>query len=363
MTAKFFGGPGSVWSTPVPADVALDPLSATMVTELTDMVAATPTSNWWMGRWENGTSRVYTVNNSTARQPVYLSEPEGNWIPPVEFGGGHYGWLSWIFRGTVGVPILDSFVASHPADWLMAIYNEDTNEMWDFYNLWKDDIGGAVPAPGGPYGVQTCRWGGYYRDVTTHPGIPALHIGVDGWHSEHWQNGAVASSLPLMGGIILEEELYAGEIPHALSMQVPNGDGYVWPAQRSDLTGGTMSEGTRFRLNPSFDVDSISFPYSAQGLASAKMIATAAQTYGIIVTDRTLGVMIRSEWPQSDIDYFDYGGNLGTLGEGIPDILWAALPLDQLEVVSPDWRPDGFPPAWDLGGDVATSGGWRIGSL
>lgn len=359
MTAKFFGGPGSVWATPVDADAPIDPQSAVMVAELENYIAATPTANWWMGRWENGTSRVYTVNNSTPLTPVYLSEPEGNYITPSEFGNG-YGWLAWIQQQ--GVPVLDEFVASHPADWLMAIYNEDTGEMWDFYNMWKDDIPGAVPAPGGPFGNWTCRWGGYWRDVNTHPGMPMDNAGVDGWHTDHWQNGAIASSLPLMGGIILEEELIAGEIPHALSMQVNNGDGYVWPAQRSDLTGGTMSEGTRFRLKQDFDVDSITFPYSAQGLRSAKMIAHAAKTYGIIVTDRTLGVMIRSEWPQSDIDYYDYGGNLALINEGIPDILWAALPLDQLEVVDPSWRPAGFPPAWDAGG-VVSSTGWRLGSI
>lgn len=362
MTAKFFGGPGSVWSTPVPADAPIAANSADCVADLTALIEASPEDNWYMARFVSGSSRIYTVNNSTPKVAVYLNEPEGTYVTPSEFGSD-FPWLAWVFRE--GVPVLDSFESSHPADYHMIIYNEDTHEMWDFWHMWKDDIEGAIPAPGGPYGRWIPRWGGYYNNVQTHSGMPMDHSGTDGFHTEHWKNGAVASSLPLAGGMILEEELIAGVIPHALQMQVGRGNSTpVWPAQRSDLftDSAPISEGTRFRLKPTFDIDTITFPFSAQGLRSAKMIATAAQTYGIIVNDFTGFVQIRSEWPQSDIDYYDYGGNLAHTDEGIPDILFAALPLDQLEVVDPSWRPDGFPPAWDSGGSVSSTG-WRVGSL
>ena len=57
----------------------------------------------------------------------------------------------------------------------------------------------------------------------------------------------------------------------------------AWPAQRSDGTStGTdcIPEGSRLRIDPNFDLNSIKLP------AVTRMIAVAAQKYGMIMMDR-----------------------------------------------------------------------------
>ena len=73
---------------------------------------------------------------------------------------------------------------------------------------------------------------------------------------------------------------------------------FTWPAQRTD--GSTFSsgitaipEGTRFRLDPSFDVNSLRVP------TIVKMLARAAQTYGIVVRDKAGSVALYGQDPKS----------------------------------------------------------------
>lgn len=345
MPARFFSGPGSVFSTAVPANAPISSSSAAYVADLADRLAASANGlGWWISRWDSS-PHVYLVNNATPKVPVYLNEPEGTFYAP-DLTGNAWNKLSYVWRQ--GCPVLNTFEAGHPADWIMLIHNTDSNELFEFYQMWKDTTPGAIvstggpndppPGTGGPYDVWTPRWGGYTRDATAHTGQYNDASGATYQQVSSWQWGVTATSLSAAGGLVLEEELIAGVIPHALQMQIANGDGYVWPAYRGDLSFGIIPEGTRFRLKPSFNVNSITHA-TVQGTRTAKMLATAAQTYGIIVNDRTAGVGMRFEWPQSDTVYYSIADQPGSLNEGAPGVLAAALPTSQLEVIDPSWRP------------------------
>lgn len=368
MTARFFGGTGSVFSSVVPSDAPIDPLSSTYVADLVDRLASSAGgAGWWISRWTSS-PHVYSVTNATPLTTVYLAEPEGNFYAP-DITGNAWNKLSYVWRQ--GAPVLDTFEAGHPADWIMLVHNTDTDELWEFYQMWKDTTPGAIvstggpydppPGTGGPYDVWTPRWGGYIPNVNTHPGQYNDHSGVDYRDVESYQWGVTATSLSAAAGLVLEEELIAGTIEHALQMQIGNGDGYVWPAYRGDLFSGVIPEGTRFRLKPTFDVDSITHA-TAQGTRTAKILAHAAQTYGIIVNDKTAGVGMRFEWPQSEIDYYSIADQPAELNEGAPGVLAAAFPTSELEVIDPSWRPAGYPPAWDRGsgGAVASGAYWGV---
>lgn len=385
MPARFFGGPGSVWSSDVTA-APVDPLSSATVAALQEMMTWNPNQSWYIQRWNNGVP-INEVDNTIPRIPVYLNEPEGNFYAP-DINGNAWNKLAAVFRNP-GVAIDEAtHRVSFPADWISIIHNTDTNELWEFWHMWKDTTGGAItsemyhtqpghteqpPYPydpgnqmGGPYDVWIPRWGGYIRDVTTHPGQYNTHIGNDQAHSEDFLWGVPATSLSMAGGLILEEELIAGEIPHALNVMLPWGDGYVWPAWRSDnWNSPPISEGMRWRLKASFDPEAITFP-TTQGTRTAKIIARAAKKYGIINNDHSSGIVVRFEWPRSETDYYDLGGRPGFQNEDAPAILNAALPLDQLELVDYTWRPPGYPPAWDYGGGgppPPSGNPWRVGSL
>jgi hypothetical protein len=117
---------------------------------------------------------------------------------------------------------------------------------------------------------------GYYRRITNPTG--GL-IEDSGW-------GATASSLPMVGGLITLADLASGHIDHAVAVMVPmaKGNAFYFPAQRTD--GGDASpaavpEGARFRLDPTLDLSAL------QMSPVARMIAEAAQKYGLIVNDQT----------------------------------------------------------------------------
>ncbi|MDQ1540502.1 MAG: hypothetical protein QOH29_1228, partial [Actinomycetota bacterium] len=86
-----------------------------------------------------------------------------------------------------------------------------------------------------------------------------------------------------------------GSIDHALALAIVDAAPWrivSWPAQRSDGSSGSSSpiaEGTRFRLDPSVDVDRLNLT------PVAKMIAKAAQQYGFIVTDKAGAVSVIGE--------------------------------------------------------------------
>lgn len=102
----------------------------------------------------------------------------------------------------------------------------------------------------------------------------------------------------MAGGLITRADLKRGEINHALAMAIPQSRYAVWskPAQRSD--GGVDAEtaipgGARFRLDPRVDVDKLDVP------PFTKMLARAAQRYGIYVRDTSPSVTFYGEDPAS----------------------------------------------------------------
>jgi hypothetical protein len=127
---------------------------------------------------------------------------------------------------------------------------------------------------------------------------------LPGLSDYYW--GATATSLPVSAGMISMEDLRKRSIDHVLALAIPgyglpgavcayrywrspNGMGakpVVYPAQRSDgtyLGADCIPEGTRLRIDPSFNLNSIQLP------AVARMVADAAQKYGMIVRDKDAG--------------------------------------------------------------------------
>jgi hypothetical protein len=82
------------------------------------------------------------------------------------------------------------------------------------------------------------------------------------------------------------DELRRGRIDHALALALPfpRAGVYAWPAQRSDGTDPSpraIPEGARLRIDPRLDLARLELP------RQTRMMAEAAQRYGMIVRDRT----------------------------------------------------------------------------
>ncbi|WP_431858569.1 carbohydrate-binding domain-containing protein [Azospirillum sp.] len=106
------------------------------------------------------------------------------------------------------------------------------------------------------------------------------------------QNGVTASMIPVYAGLITQEDIDRGSIEHAIKVVLPAGlldASYVYPAlsfDRGALTenppySGTVPMGGHLAIPKGVDLGTL-------GLQSTigRMIATAAQKYGFIVTDR-----------------------------------------------------------------------------
>jgi hypothetical protein len=166
---------------------------------------------------------------------------------------------------------------AHPADGSdrhLVVWQRATDTMWE---LWQ-----AREEPEGWH----ASYGGRMRHVSRNPGY---------FTGRHRRWGATATSLPLLGGLIRLHEVQDRQIKHALAVAIPEpGRGFVPPAQRGDgedASPAAMPEGTRLRLPARLDIDRPSL--SPLG----RMIARAAQRYGIIVRDRAGDIAFYGEDP------------------------------------------------------------------
>jgi hypothetical protein len=250
--------PTSVWNAPLATNAPLDSQSQAYVNELVRQVQA-------YGPWLNTTANsvpVYVVGASQPMQHVTLDA----WGPDLQ-------------STFDAVPIPCNAKPSAGPDEQMAVWQPSTDEMWEFFEMRQE-----------PDGWHTA-WGGEIDNVSSSPGY-FDHVG----RTTNW--GATATGLPLLGGLVTAEDLKRGYIDHALAISLVETARAVWswPAQRTD--GGYFSsgitpipEGTRFRLAPNIDVASLNLP------PIDRMLAQAAQTYGIVVRDKAGAVTFYGQDP------------------------------------------------------------------
>ena len=221
---------------------------------------------------------------------------------------------------------------AHPAagtDHHLVVYQPSRDRMWEFFGL-----------------VRTHRrwhtnWGGAMRHVSRNPGI----FGPRAWPGAKTWWGATATSLPLLGGLMRIDELQRGSINHALAMAMPNPRRgvWAWPAQRSDgnAPGPTaIPEGARLRLDPRLDLSQLPMP------PLTRMMAVAAQRYGIIVRDKAGVITFAAEDPTPLAATNPYTNNPlsgqplpGGLFDGKwPSALLAQFPWEHLQVLKMSLR-------------------------
>ena len=250
--------PSSFWNARLADDAPLDPQSSAFVTELARQVTRYKA---WMNTYAYSVP-VYVVPAGEQTQHVTLD----TWGPDLQ-------------QAFDAVPIPRDAKSAAGTDAHMAVWQPATNKMWEFWKMQKESDGWHA------------RWGGEMDDVSTNPGY-FTHVG----QTKDW--GATATSLPLLGGLVTFADLQRGYINHALAIALVETQPryWSWPAQRTD--GGAFTsditpipEGTRFRLDPTLDVASLNLP------PIDRMLALAAQKYGIVVRDKAGAVAFYGQDP------------------------------------------------------------------
>jgi hypothetical protein len=246
---------GSVWNRTLSDTAVIDASSVGMVQTLAVEVARERAAG--IGPWISvgGTTTLYRVPSGTPTVRVALDEPS--------IRGGRA--LQRAFRA---VPIPSGARPASGPDGHMTIWQPGTDRLWELYRARHESRWHA-------------RWGGAIRRVSKSPG----YYTRSAWRGATSNWGATASSLPVIAGTILFDDLKKGRIRHALALNVPAARAgvFAWPAQRTDGNGPdtALPEGAQLRLDPTVDVKAL------QLSRLGKMIALAAQRHGLIVRDQT----------------------------------------------------------------------------
>ena len=238
--------PDSVWNARLADAAPRDASSDVLVGTLRDTVAQNLAAGWgpWIER--SATTPLYVVPATQSTVRVQLDP--GSWKLGLQ-------------QAFEAVPIPPDAVQAPGPDAHMTVWQPSTDRLWEFFKArkledgWHANFGGAI--------ASVSRSPGYY-DEDAWPGL-----------SQTWW-GASASSLPVIAGTIMIDELRAGVIPHALAMNIPwaRPKVYSWPAQRTDGTStdpNAIPEGARFRLDPKLDISRLDLP------PMTRMMAKAAQ--------------------------------------------------------------------------------------
>jgi hypothetical protein len=248
--------------------------------------------------------------------------------------------------GATGYRIYRGPDASHLQ--LLATVAHATTQPSDPGCVWTD-TGSSTPTPVSPPAANTATtpgqwhasWGGRIQHVSLDPGYYRTISDGAGGYSEQAGWGVTASSLPVVGGLITLSDLAAGQINHAIALMVPQtAKGIVsFPAQRTDgvsSAANAIPEGARFRLPASLNLATINMP------PITRMIAQAAQTYGLIVNDQTgASVGFRAEDPTPLMRQGQpnpYKTTYFKTSTGVyqdPNFLLASFPWAYLQLVAP----------------------------
>jgi hypothetical protein len=115
----------------------------------------------------------------------------------------------------------------------------------------------------------------------------------------HVPTGHTGAALSLLAGLIRPSDVRAGVIRHALAFGAPiTGPAFVAPASSSDgRTSGGIPEGTRFQLDPSYDLGPLHLS------KFQLMLARALQRYGMYLRDTAGAVTL---YAQSTTDGSSY---------------------------------------------------------
>lgn len=178
------------------------------------------------------------------------------------------------------VPVPAGAEPAAGTDAKLVIWQPATDKVWELWRAsqqadgWHADWGGATQS--------VSEASGYY-DARSWPG------------AKPWW-GDSSTSMGVIGGLITLEDLERGFINHALQMAIPNGRAgvWAWPAQRSDGTSSnplSLPLGAHLRLDPGLDLSKLRMPWIT------RLIAQAAQRYGIFVFNRSRDVSFNAEDP------------------------------------------------------------------
>ncbi|HET9733615.1 MAG TPA: hypothetical protein VFP54_13160 [Acidimicrobiales bacterium] len=217
------------------------------------------------------------------------------------------------FEAVTGtVPIPPRAYTSGSGDGELIVDQPSTHTEWE---LWR--------ASRSVTGAWSACWGGRLDTASSTGVFPSSY-------------GMSATGISYLATIITESDVQSGSIDHAIPLQVPSCHGWTAPAVRGDCRSstGTLLEGTWLRLPAG-----LSMPPGLTPLA--RMVFTALETYGGVVTDRAGAVMTVAE-SSRDWRFAGHSGTDPITAASLAEPEYEALdgiPWTDLQAVQPPSPP------------------------
>ncbi len=262
---KRFFADDSFWNAPVPEDAETDPRSGHCI----ELLQREPTGGLHINT-RHYTIPVYEVDDATPRRTVHqrvLLDEHGK--PRTRGGAGRT--LSHGPGFGPQVPIPDHAVPDPATDAHMATVDWVSRMVWDMFAVRRRDDGEWESFTGMQYPLDGRGWWD-----------PSEFPAEDG-ESIHFHGPGRAAGVPVIAGLIMRDEVTAGEIRHKLAFATrysAHKEFVTPPATWTDgnLVGG-IPEGALLQLDPGLDLERL-------GLGpGARAVARALQVYGMVNVD------------------------------------------------------------------------------
>ena len=271
-TPRRFFSDDSFWNQRIAANAETDSRTERWI----QLLETEPSKENWLINCEQWTIPLYEVDESTPLVKVgfHALTPDEKRIwhtQHEQFGHG---------KGFDLVPIPNEATPDPRGDAHFAAVDWKRKLVWDMWSLSKDPDGtwhsntGMVYAADGP---------GVFRTED---------LGVVDGESVHFHGPSRAAGVPAVAGLILYDEVMAGEIRHkiAAASRFCAYKEFVFPAAWTDgFTENGIPEGTVIQLDPALDL--AQFPLTPE----ERIVCVALQRYGMVLVDIAQGQPIYAE--------------------------------------------------------------------
>jgi hypothetical protein len=268
---RFFSD-DSFWNQPIAADAETDPRTE----RWTKLLETEPSGENWLINSEQWTIPLYEVDESTplVRVGLHTLTPDERRIwhtQHAQFGHG---------RGFDLVPIPANATPDPRGDAHLAAVDWTRRLVWDMWSLTRNPDGSWQSNTGMAY-------------ASDGPGVFRTEdLGVVDGESVHFHGPSRAAGVPAVAGLILYDEVMAGEVRHkiAAASRFCAYKEFVFPAAWTDgIVEGGIPEGTVVQLDPKLDLSQ--FPLTPE----ERIVCVALQRYGMVLVDIAQGQPIYAE--------------------------------------------------------------------
>ena len=264
---RFFAD-NSFWNQPIPSNPEIDSLSSYYI----GLLKKDPSKKNFGVNSPTYSIPIYEADENTPKYKVKHFKLDEEWKKILKTNKEYLGHGKEFDADSVPIP--DEAMSDPGSDHHLAIIDWRTNTVWDMFYAIKQPDGSWMSATGMKYSLNGS---GVFRTED---------LNVENGESVHFHGPGRAAGVPIIAGLILLDEVKAGEINHKIAAGIRFNafQEFVFPAAWTDGNViGAIPEGSVIQLDPNLDLSKFNL------LPGEIVIARALQKYGMVNVDNAGG--------------------------------------------------------------------------